>query len=303
MTHQMLHAMPMAASAASNTEVVTFWVLAVVAVGAALGMILTRRAVHCAILLAVVMLVLAVMYAMQGAPFLAFVQVIVYTGAVLMLFLFVLMIVGITAADSIIETIRGQRLFAGLAGIAMLVLLILVVGHATIGAAAPSSARNSSANVQGLARLVFTTYVYPFEITSALLITAALGAMVLAHRERTSPKPTQRMLSRRRVASGRPTPLPGPGTYARHNAVDMPALLPDGTQSRLSVSSVLAAREAEAAEVRAELPYRTSTRTQAAAIAGETVPDPLRAGESEPETSPGEAPAAADLADEMEDEQ
>ena len=85
---------------------------------AALGMILARKAVHCAVLLAVVMLSLAVLYAMQGAPFLAFVQVIVYTGAVLMLFLFVLMIVGVSSADSIIETIRGQRLSAGLAGIA-----------------------------------------------------------------------------------------------------------------------------------------------------------------------------------------
>ncbi|HUJ05349.1 MAG TPA: NADH-quinone oxidoreductase subunit J [Streptosporangiaceae bacterium] len=236
----MSHALLLASSASSNTEVVTFWILFVVAVGSALGMILTRRAVHCAVLLAIVMLILAAMYAMQGAPFLAFVQVIVYTGAVLMLFLFVMMIVGITAADSIIETIRGQRLFAALAGIAMLILLILVVGHAAISTAAPSGLRNSSQNVPGLARLIFTTYVFPFEVTSALLITAALGAMVLAHRERTSPKLTQRILSRRRVASGRPTPLPGPGTYARHNAVDMPALLPDGSQSRLSVSGVLA---------------------------------------------------------------
>jgi NADH-quinone oxidoreductase subunit J len=235
----MTHPLILAGSAANNTEVITFWVLAVIAVGAALGMILTRRAVHCAVLLAVVMLILAGMYAMQGAPFLAFVQVIVYTGAVLMLFLFVMMIVGITASDSLIETIRGQRLFAGLAGIALLVLLSLVLGHAAIGAAAPSGVRNSSGNVPGLARLVFTTYVFPFEVTSALLITAALGAMVLAHRERTSPRPTQRMLSRRRIASGRPTPLPGPGTYARHNAVDMPALLPDGSQSELSVSGVL----------------------------------------------------------------
>src|SRR5215468_4928338 len=143
----MSHAMVLASSPASNTEVVTFWVLAILAVGAALGMILTRRAVHCAVMLAAVMLILAAMYAMQGAPFLAFVQVIVYTGAVLMLFLFVMMIVGITAADSIIETIRGQRLWAGLAGIAMLVLLILVVGHAVIGPAAPSTAQNSASNV------------------------------------------------------------------------------------------------------------------------------------------------------------
>ena len=240
----MAHPLILAGSAASNTEVVTFWVLAIVAVAAALGMILTRRAVHCAVLLALVMLILAAMYAMQGAPFLAFVQVIVYTGAVLMLFLFVMMIVGITAADSIVETLKGQRLFAGLAGIALLVLLILVVGHAAIGAAAPSGAQNSSGNVSGLARLIFTTYVFPFEVTSALLITAALGAMVLAHRERTSPRPTQRMLSRRRVASGRPGPLPGPGTYARHNAVDMPALLPDGSQSEVSVSGVLTSQGA-----------------------------------------------------------
>jgi NADH-quinone oxidoreductase subunit J len=240
------HPLILASNAAATTQGIAFWVLSVIAVAAALGMIAIRRAVHCAVLLAVVMLILAAMYAMQGAPFLAFVQVIVYTGAVLMLFLFVMMIVGITSADSITETIRGQRLAAALAGIGMLVLLSLIVGHAAIGPAAPSGPRNSSANVADLADLIFTRYVFPFEVTSALLITAALGAMVLAHRERTSPKPTQRVLARRRVASGRPTPLPGPGTYAQHNAVDMPALLPDGSPSRLSVSGVLASRAAAA---------------------------------------------------------
>jgi NADH-quinone oxidoreductase subunit J len=235
----------LASSGSNATEVATFWVLAVIAVAAALGMVLTRRAVHCAVLLAIVMLILAAMYAMQGAPFLAFVQVIVYTGAVLMLFLFVMMIVGVSAADSIVETIRGQRLWAALAGIAMLVLLVLVVGHAAIGPAAPSGPRNSSQNVSGLATLIFTRYVFPFEVTSALLITAALGAMVLAHRERTGPRPSQRTLSRSRIASGRPTPLPGPGTYALHNSVDTPALLPDGSRSRLSVSGVLANRALE----------------------------------------------------------
>src|SRR6204780_975639 len=120
----------LAVGMAQETQSLAFWVLAVVAVAAALGMVLARRAVHCAVLLAVVMLSLAVLYAMLGAPFLAFVQVIVSTGAVLMLFLFVLMIVGISAADSIVETIRGQRLYAAIAGIFLLVLLILVVGHA-----------------------------------------------------------------------------------------------------------------------------------------------------------------------------
>jgi len=233
------HSIVLAGPAAETTRLVTYWVLAIGSVAAALGMVLARRAVHCALLLAIVMLSLAVFYLMNGAPFLAFVQVIVYTGAVLMLFLFVLMIVGITAADSIIETLRGQRMWAALCGIAMLVLLSLVVGHAAIGSAGPSTAQFGNSNVTALAHLIFTKYVYPFEITSALLITAAVGAMVLTHRERTRPKPTQRELAARRIASGHPTPLPGPGTYAQHNSVDMPALLPDGSQSELSVSPVL----------------------------------------------------------------
>jgi NADH-quinone oxidoreductase subunit J len=233
------HSIVLAGPAAETTRLLVYWVLAIAAVAAALGMVLARRAVHCALLLAVVMLSLAVFYLMEGAPFLAFVQIIVYTGAVLMLFLFVLMIVGITAADSMIETIRGQRLWAMLAGIAMLVLLSLVVGHAAIGPAAKNSAQFGNGNVTSLAHLIFTRYVYPFEITSALLITAAVGAMVLAHRERLQPKPTQRELAVARIASGHPTPLPGPGTYAQHNGVDMPALLPDGSQSELSVSPVL----------------------------------------------------------------
>src|SRR5580704_6411675 len=233
----------LAGPAAETTRLIAYWVLAIISVAAALGMVLARKAVHCAMMLAVVMLSLAVMYVMLGAPFLAFVQVIVYTGAVLMLFLFVLMIVGITAADSVIETIRGQRLWAALGGIALLVLLAIVIGHAVIGPAAPSTSQFGNGNVTGLARLIFTKYVFPFELTSALLITAALGAMVLAHRERTSPKPTQRELAGQRIASGRPSPLPGPGTYAQHNAADMPALLPDGSQSRLSVSHVLAPAE------------------------------------------------------------
>jgi NADH-quinone oxidoreductase subunit J len=227
---------------AAETQSLAFWVLAVVSVAAGLGMVLARRAVHCAVLLALIMLSLAVMYALLGAPFLAFVQVIVYTGAVLMLFLFVLMIVGVSARDSLVETLRGQRVAAGVVGIAMLVLLILIIGHAAIGPGSTSGSDYSSSNVQGLASLIFTTYVFPFEVTSALLITAALGAMVLAHRERTGPKPTQRELARRRVASGRPAPLPGPGVYARHNAVDMPALLPDGSRSELSVSPVISGR-------------------------------------------------------------
>jgi NADH-quinone oxidoreductase subunit J len=234
-----------AGQATSTGASVAFWVLAVISVLAGLGMVLAPRAVHCAVLLAVVMLSLAVLYAVAGAPVLAFVQIIVYTGAVLMLFLFVLMIVGVSAADSMRETIPGQRLTAGVAGIGLLVLLGLIVGHAAIGPAPPAGTGYGVNNVRGLATLIFTKYVFPFEVTAALLITAALGAMLLAHRERTAPKLTQRDLSRQRVAGGHPSPLPGPGVYARHNAVDFPALLPDGSPSTLSVSPIIAARERE----------------------------------------------------------
>ncbi len=233
-------------AAGTNTDVIAretlFWILAVASVGAALAMILVRRAVHCAIMLAVVMLCLATMYAMQGAPFLAFVQIIVYTGAVLMLFLFVLMLIGISSEDSIVETIKGQRMAAGLAAIGLFVILILGVGHAAIGPAAPSTAANGANNLSGLAALIFTTNVFPFEVTGALLITAALGAMVLAHRERLAPKPTQRDLAARRLASGQLAPDPPPGVYALHDAADRPALLPDGSTSDLSVSPTLSQR-------------------------------------------------------------
>jgi NADH-quinone oxidoreductase subunit J len=235
------------AASGTNTDAIAretlFWILAVLSVGAALAMILVRRAVHCALMLAVVMLCLATLYAMLGAPFLAFVQIIVYTGAVLMLFLFVIMLIGISSADSIVETIKGQRLAAGLAAIGFIVVLALAIGHAAIGPAKPATAANNVDNLSGLSALIFTTYVFPFEVTGALLITAAVGAMVLAHRERTTPRPTQRDLAARRLASGQMAPDPAPGVYALHDAADRPALLPDGSTSELSVSPTLSPRD------------------------------------------------------------
>src|ERR1700678_497809 len=235
------------AASGTNADVLTeetiYWLLSIASVLAAIGMVLVRRAVHCALLLAVVMLSLATFYAMQGAPFLAFVQIIVYTGAVLMLFLFVLMLIGISSSDSIEETIKGQRMWTALAAIGFAVILILGIGHAAIGQAVPQTqALNGSGSLTGLATLIFTTYVFPFEVTGALLITAALGAMVLAHRERTTPKLTQRDLAAKRIASGHVAPDPSPGVYALHDAVDRPAMLPDGSTSPESVSTALAQR-------------------------------------------------------------
>lgn len=222
---------------------VAFWILAVVSVTAALGMIFQRKAVYSALLLAVVMLSLAALYAVQEAPFLAFVQVIVYTGAVLMLFLFVLMLVGVATVDSLVETLSGQRIWAAVAGLGFAGLMVFGIGGAAFADDAGLAAANAEGNVMGLARLIFNKYVFAFEVTSALLITAALGAMVLAHKERTSPKATQRALSVQRFKSGtHPGNLPSSGTYARHNAVDMPALLPDGSVAELSLNPVLTAR-------------------------------------------------------------
>jgi len=243
-------AAPLAAEVADKQsgEPFFFWLLAVVSVLAALGMIFMRKAVHSALLLATVMLSLAALYAIQNAPFLAFVQVIVYTGAVLMLFLFVMMVVGVSSTDSLVETIRGQRFWGVIAAIGFIALLGAGLGNAALGDSAGLNQANAEGNIVGLARLLFSKYVFAFEATSALLITAALGAMVLAHRERTEPKKTQKDLSKGRFLSAdHPGPLPGPGTYARHNAVDMPALLPDGTPSELSVNPVIAARTDTAA--------------------------------------------------------
>jgi len=223
-------------------EAVVFWLLAPLAVLAALGMLASRKAVHSALFLALTMLCLAVLYIAQDAPFLGVVQVVVYTGAVMMLFLFVLMLVGVDSGDSLVETLRGQRVAAVLAGLGFGGLLIFSLGEAAVTNVGLAEA-NADGNVEGLAALIFSDYVFAFEVTSALLITAAVGAMVLAHRERQGEKVTQRDLSVQRFRGGRQAAsLPGPGVYARHNAVDTPALLPDGSPAEISVSRVLVAR-------------------------------------------------------------
>lgn len=220
-----------------------FWTLGPISVLAALGMLFAKKAVHSALLLALVMFCLAMFYIAEQAPFLGIVQIVVYTGAVMMLFLFVLMLVGVDSSDSLVETLRGQRISGVLAGVGFAVLLIGSIGHATLGGSTGLSAQSASRNVVDIASLLFTRYVWAFEITSALLITAALGTMVLAHRERIVPRRSQReQVVERFRSGGQVTPLPAPGVYARHNAVDVPGLLPDGTPSELSINKVLAAR-------------------------------------------------------------
>lgn len=230
----------------ATPEAVMFWILAPMAVLAALGMLLVKKAVHSALLLAWVMITLAIFYIAQDALFLGIVQIVVYTGAVMMLFLFILMLVGVDSSDSLTETIKGLRPIAITAAIGFGGLLVSLIGRATLGRAPVGlEEANSVGNVEALAALLFSDYVWPFEVISALLITAALGAMVLAHHQRTVDRPTQRESSIARFRTGSlasAAGLPGPGVYARHNAVDVPALLPDGTPAPTSISATLKAR-------------------------------------------------------------
>ena len=235
-----------AATDVNTGEAVVFWVCAILAVAGALGMVLSRKAVHSALWIALTMINLAVLYVANSAPFLGMVQVIVYTGAVMMLFLFVLMVVGVDSSDSLIETIKGQRLAAILLTLGLGVLMVWgistgLAGSTTVGLEEANAV--DGGNVEGIANLIFTRYLLVFELTSALLITAAMGAMVLAHRDRWKAIASQRSLSIARFrGGGHPGNLPNPGVFARHNAVDTPALLPDGGTSDLSVPDPVRAR-------------------------------------------------------------
>ena len=223
-----------------------------------------------------VMVSLAVLYAAQDAPFLFVVQIIVYTGAILMLFLFVVMLVGVDATDSVVETHQGspRRLRAGgprprrPAGAA-------AVGQFAVTAPPPGLTEANAehgGNIQSLAALLFTRYVFIFEATAALLITAAVGAMILAHGEQLSKKASQTESAARNASAPTPSdgvhpgPLPSSGVFARHNAISTPALLPDGSVAEKSVSKTLAMRGVivDVNELRAP------TTAAYAAIAGKT---------------------------------
>ncbi|MBW6437726.1 NADH-quinone oxidoreductase subunit J [Actinoplanes hulinensis] len=236
----------------STGEQIAFWILGSLAVVGALGMVLARNAVHSALWLVVTMLNLGFFYVINSAPFLGFVQIIVYTGAIMMLFLFVLMLVGRDASDSLIETLRGQRVAAIVLGVGFAALI--GTGLARALGDTPSvglDAANQNGNVEALAELLFTRYVFGFEVTSALLITAAVGAMILAHVEKAKEdKRDQLTLMKERFRPGNyPGPKPGPGVYANTMSVAAPGRLPDGNGAERSISPILPIRELTPSEV------------------------------------------------------
>ncbi|WP_241249088.1 NADH-quinone oxidoreductase subunit J [Rhodococcus sp. X156] len=237
------------ASGVSTGEAVVFWILGPLALAGGLGMVLARNAVHSALFLAMSMLSLGVLYLVQQAPFLGFVQIIVYTGAIMMLFLFVLMLVGRDASDSVVEVLRGHRL-AGIGlglGFAVLVVAALARALTDVHATGLTAANDADGgNVGQIGRLLFTDYLFPFELTSALLITAALGAMVLAYVGRgAQDKSSQRERVVARLRGDRISPLPGPGVFATTSSVATPALLPDGSVAPESISAIIEATATE----------------------------------------------------------
>ncbi|MGH3546386.1 MAG: NADH-quinone oxidoreductase subunit J [Mycobacteriales bacterium] len=235
------------AGAMSTGEKVAFWCLAPIALGGAMGMVFARNAVHSALFLVSTMFSLGVFYVLQSGPFIGMVQIIVYTGAIMILFLFVLMLIGRDSADSIIETLRGQRVAAAMLGVALaglvaagLLRALGVVDARGLG----SAAGQADGHVPALAELLFTRYVFAFEITSALLITAAVGAMVLGHSDAARDRPDQEAQSRARFRRGNyPGPDPGPGVYSGADSVATPALLPDGSFAASSVAGTAQQRQ------------------------------------------------------------
>jgi NADH-quinone oxidoreductase subunit J len=167
---------------------VVFWVFAPISIGSAIAMLFQRNAVHAALFLIVNFFTIAVFYLVLGASFLFAVQIIVYAGAIMVLFLFVIMLLGVDREETLIERLRGQRTLAIVLGTGIALELFFAiragVGFATKAPANFDEVVNEGGNAVALSEVLFRDYFFPFEVTSVLLIVAAVAVMVLAARER-----------------------------------------------------------------------------------------------------------------------
>jgi NADH-quinone oxidoreductase subunit J len=165
---------------------VVFWVFAPVSVGSAIAMLLQRNAVHAALFLIVNFFTISVFYLVLGASFLFAVQIIVYAGAIMVLFLFVIMLLGVDREEPLVERLRGQRPLAIALGAGIALELIVAIragiGFATRAPADFDELANRGGNAAAISRVLFRQYFFPFEVTSILLIVAAIAVMVLASR-------------------------------------------------------------------------------------------------------------------------
>ena len=181
--------------AASNVDAGVFAVSAVIVIAGAFGVVFARNPVHSALMLVMTLFGIAVLFVAQEAHFLAAVQVIVYAGAIVVLFLFVIMLLGVDREENIrAEPLRAQRPAAFLLGLASLVMLLLaradhwtVSGTPSLGGAASGPGEN----VEKLGRSLYTTYLLAFEITGVLLVIAVVGAVVLVKRPPAGKEPSE----------------------------------------------------------------------------------------------------------------
>ncbi|WP_297564743.1 NADH-quinone oxidoreductase subunit J [uncultured Arcanobacterium sp.] len=211
------------------------------------GLLIARKAVYTIISVLFIMVGLAFIYTMLEAPFMGVAQVVVYTGAILMMFLFVLMLIGVDSADSRHETLPAPRPVAILGGTGILFVLAAVVWTSTYPKSAGLAAANAETNPFGVARLIFSNHILTLELTGTLLIIAALGAMTLTHRQRINKRITQADLAEKKIKDfieqgEHPGIKPNAGVYAESNSSTNPALTAYGEPLEGSVNRILQIR-------------------------------------------------------------
>ncbi|MGO1713871.1 MAG: NADH-quinone oxidoreductase subunit J [Ancrocorticia populi] len=232
----------------STGETLLFFAIAIVMIVLAIfGLLITRRAVYSAGSMIAIMVCLAFLYTMLEAPFMGVVQVAVYTGAILMMFLFVLMMIGVDSSDTTHETLNWQRPVAVLGGLGFVVIAIGAILGAHTPEAVGMKEANSPTNPESIAQSIFGNHVLTLELVGTLLVVAALGAMVLTHREKTHPELTQPELVDAKMeayaATGRHIgQKPPTGVYAESNSAANPALTAGGVEVEESVPRVLRVR-------------------------------------------------------------
>ena len=176
-------------------EYIVFGVMFVMALGSSLAMIFAKNAVHCALFLVAAQVALALAFLLEGAYFIAAIQIIVYAGAIMVLFLFVIMLLGVDRREALEEPLSGQRPLAiGLGALLIAeILFITSRGIELIGdrGAELSKINEQPGNVLGLARLLFSRYLLPFEVTSILLVVAVVGVMLLTRRIASAASPSE----------------------------------------------------------------------------------------------------------------
>jgi NADH-quinone oxidoreductase subunit J len=172
---------------------VIFFVFGALTLAGAFGVILTRNPVHSALSLVVTLVSVAVLFLQQDADLLAAVQVVVYAGAIVVLFLFVIMLLGVDNPETLRDPLRFQRSAAVILGVVLLAEVLFLAGHQwATGAKAPAANAINGGDpglgnsVERVARSLFTDFLWPFEITAALLVLAVIGAVVLARRSRSA---------------------------------------------------------------------------------------------------------------------